>query len=388
MTQPLPRGIVRYRDRYRVRVTVDGQRIVVGDYDTPGEARNALTLAQADILRGTFVSPAERRAAARAAREKARADSRKAEEESLTISQWAGIWLRQLADAGRSQSTLITRRSTLRAHILPTIGSRTLAKLRQDDVDELLRSRHSPAVRTNVASTLRAMLRAAASQGAGGLTAVPVRIPVPKPNTSAALDASRIATPEQVRALCEAMPPRLALAPMLAAMMALRLGEVLGLQRGDVEGLENAGGAVLHVVRQWSSKTTGGAAYTPPKAGSAGALAIPDVLVPMIAEHLERYVGGDAHAPLFTAAGAERPLSQTAFDRHWRKAREVAGMEGYRFHDLRHTGLTMYARTGATLVEIMARGRHRNPDVAVRYQHATMERDRTNAARLGQAWAG
>ncbi|ETJ07326.1 MAG: hypothetical protein Q605_AUC00076G0002, partial [Actinomyces urogenitalis DORA_12] len=122
MTQPLPRGIVRYRDRYRVRVTVDGQRIVVGDYDTPGEARNALTLAQADILRGTFVSPAERRAAARAAREKARADSRKAEEESLTISQWAEIWLRQLADAGRSQSTLITRRSTLRAHILPTIG--------------------------------------------------------------------------------------------------------------------------------------------------------------------------------------------------------------------------------------------------------------------------
>ena len=79
-------------------------------------------------------------------------------------------------------------------------------------------------------------------------------------------------------------------------------------------------------------------------------------------------------------------MSQTRFDMEWRAARVKAGMPAFRFHDLRHTGLTLYAQAGATLSEIMARGRHKHPEVAVRYQHATLERDRANAAVLGAAF--
>lgn len=92
-------------------------------------------------------------------------------------------------------------------------------------------------------------------------------------------------------------------------------------------------------------------------------------------------------SPLFPSVrDSSRPLSQTLFDEEWRAARVKAGMPSFRFHDLRHTGLTLYAQAGATLSEIMARGRHKHPEVAVRYQHATLERDRANAAVLGAAF--
>ena len=170
--------------------------------------------------------------------------------------------------------------------------------------------------------------------------------------------------------------------------MSLRLGEVLGLQRGDFEGLDSPGLAVLHIRRQWNSKAYGGgAAYSAPKAGSEGVLAIPEELAAQVRAHLDRWVGGKKTSPLFPSVrDPSRPLSQTLFDEEWRAARVKAGMPSFRFHDLRHTGLTLYAQAGATLSEIMARGRHKHPEVAVRYQHATLERDRANAAVLGAAF--
>jgi hypothetical protein len=53
---------------------------------------------------------------------------------------------------------------------------------------------------------------------------------------------------------------------------------------------------------------------------------------------------------------------------------------GLRFHDLRHTGNTLAAVAGATTKELMARAGHSTADAALRYQHATQERDKTIAA--------
>lgn len=61
----------------------------------------------------------------------------------------------------------------------------------------------------------------------------------------------------------------------------------------------------------------------------------------------------------------------------------VAGLpEGYRFHDLRHTGLTRFAQEGATLAELMRRGGHADIHVVLRYQKATMARDVELASRM------
>ena len=63
----------------------------------------------------------------------------------------------------------------------------------------------------------------------------------------------------------------------------------------------------------------------------------------------------------------------------WRKACADAGIKGLHFHDLRHTGNTMAAATGASTKELMARFGHGTARAALIYQHATEERQRTIA---------
>ena len=50
--------------------------------------------------------------------------------------------------------------------------------------------------------------------------------------------------------------------------------------------------------------------------------------------------------------------------------------------DSRHTGLTLAAATGATTAELMHRAGHASADAALRYQHATRDRDRILAEAL------
>jgi integrase len=52
-------------------------------------------------------------------------------------------------------------------------------------------------------------------------------------------------------------------------------------------------------------------------------------------------------------------------------------------HDLRHTGGTLSAATGATLKELMARLGHSSVRAAMIYQHATSDRDKAIAKALG-----
>ena len=51
-------------------------------------------------------------------------------------------------------------------------------------------------------------------------------------------------------------------------------------------------------------------------------------------------------------------------------------------HDLRHTGSTWSAQSGATLKELMSRIGHSSTRAAMIYQHATRERDQAIAAAL------
>jgi integrase len=59
------------------------------------------------------------------------------------------------------------------------------------------------------------------------------------------------------------------------------------------------------------------------------------------------------------------------------------GLPDLRFHDLRHTGGTLSAATGASLKELMARLGHSSVRAAMIYQHATSDRDKVIAKALG-----
>ncbi|MGN9916362.1 tyrosine-type recombinase/integrase [Micromonospora palomenae] len=61
------------------------------------------------------------------------------------------------------------------------------------------------------------------------------------------------------------------------------------------------------------------------------------------------------------------------------------GVPGLHFHDLRHTGTTIAARTGASTRDLMARMGHDSTQAAVIYQHATSEADRAIAQAVSDA---
>ena len=67
----------------------------------------------------------------------------------------------------------------------------------------------------------------------------------------------------------------------------------------------------------------------------------------------------------------------------WATARDEINRPDLRFHDLRHTGLTWSAATGASTAELMRRAGHSSAQAALRYQHATEDRDRVLADALG-----
>ncbi|MGC4174281.1 tyrosine-type recombinase/integrase [Demequina sp.] len=329
------------------------------------------------MARRIFIPPRELRASRR---------SREVEElrGALTVREWADDWLARLADAGRSPGTTRSYRSTLDAHVLPAIGAMRLAEVSQDDVDAMLaKLKGKPGAWANAARTTRSLFLAAVSARAGGLTESPVSITIPKPVKSreTTVRDTDLATPAEVRAMAAGMPPALAIGVLLAAWCSLRLGEVLGLQRGDFDHLEDPDKAVVHVRRQWNSKASP-PAYTEPKADSRRTLSIPPALVPEIVDHLGTHTRPERTAPFIPSSqNPTMPASQTAFDLAWRKAREPV-RPGFRFHSLRHTGLTAYAQAGATLKELQERGGHKDAAVALRYQHATLERDRALAKKL------
>jgi hypothetical protein len=62
-------------------------------------------------------------------------------------------------------------------------------------------------------------------------------------------------------------------------------------------------------------------------------------------------------------------------------------LPGLHLHDLRHTGNTMVAATGASLRELMERMGHTSTRAALIYQHATSERDEAIAAAMGEVLA-
>jgi integrase len=66
----------------------------------------------------------------------------------------------------------------------------------------------------------------------------------------------------------------------------------------------------------------------------------------------------------------------------WRPAVEQLGLDGLRFHDLRHTAATLAAAAGATTKELMERMGHTSPAVALRYQHVMADRQGAIAAAL------
>jgi len=69
---------------------------------------------------------------------------------------------------------------------------------------------------------------------------------------------------------------------------------------------------------------------------------------------------------LFPGNGTQKP---TTLRRHWKLALTKAGIENFRFHDLRHCTASYLAMNGATTVDIAGVLGHKTLSMVKRYSH-------------------
>lgn len=181
----------------------------------------------------------------------------------------------------------------------------------------------------------------------------------------------RPATVSELETAVAALPADRQAIALLCGWCALRIGEALELRRGDLDLRRGQ----LTIGRAVSWLEGGPVVGTPKSRAGMRTVAIPPHILGALSRHLADHVAPGRNALLFTARDGSSHLQPSVFQGAWRKARASAGREDLRVHDLRHTGATMAAMTGATLAELQQRLGHSSVNAALRYQHAAKGRD-------------
>lgn len=185
-----------------------------------------------------------------------------------------------------------------------------------------------------------------------------------------------VASPAEVAALVDAITPRYRAAVLLAAWCGLRRGEVLGLFREDVDVM--AGTVTVRRNRVELLETRVAFDADPKTDAGKRTVAVPPHLMPVLREHMQSWAGPER---VFVGRDG-RPMRGDAVRQAFDRARKKVDMLGFRFHDLRHTGQTLAASTGATTKDLMRRLDHASPAASNRYLHAVDGRDAEIASAL------
>lgn len=347
----LPSG--RYRASY---IGPDGiRRGAPTTFDQVADADAWLSTISADITRGEWRPPEP-------ARE--------------TFRSYGMRWLESRADLRPSTAERYER--LWRIWLEPAFGDVPLGKMTPEDWRTWYtaqRAKHKDSLQPGAAYRLaRAILNTAVDDGL--LRSNPCRIKGAGRETS---PERPVVMPDEVAGIARAIAVRERPMVLLAAYCSLRFGELAGLRRGRIDLLHRT----IRIEEQGTELSSGQVVFGPPKTNAGRRqVAIPGELVPILEDHLSNYVRPEPDALVFTSPEGH-PLRRTKFRARWIKACRAAGISGLHFHDLRGSGATWAATSGATVRELMARLGHTTPNMALRYQHATAERDRAISDRLG-----
>jgi integrase len=346
---PSGRWQVRYYDQAGVRHTAPRT------FPSKADANRYLAQVEADLLRGAWTDP-------RLAR--------------ITFGEWVEQWWPTTADLRPGTRTLYGY--LLRRFLLPAFATTSLGKLDPLTVRTWLAGLHqagevTPTTIAKAYRLLRRILNVAVEAGY-------------LPRNPCVIKGAGIERPREMRhvsipqlmAIANVVPGRYRALILVAGFGGLRWAELVGLRRRHVD----LAGARLHVVEQ-AAEVKGKIIVGPPKTEAGRrVVTLPAVALEALAEHLGRYAMPGPDGLVFTST-AETYILRSNFSRWvWRPAVQRLGLDGLRFHDMRHTAATLAAAAGATTKELMERIGHTSPGVALRYQHIMADRQAALAAAL------
>ncbi len=325
-------------------------------FKAKGDASRWLSSIQRDIERGSWIDPA-----------------------------WGAVTLRDYAETWLAQRTLRPRtvelyRGLLDRYILPGLGASELGELSPRDVRTwhvalLKRGRPGPVTVAKAYRLLRTICETAVSDE------MVARNPCNLKGAAVEHSPERpVLTVAEVETLAETIEDRYGALVLLGAWCGLRLGEALALTRGDVDLEEGS----LSIEKSAAEVKSGERIVGPPKT-KAGIrkVYVPPHVLPALRAHVEKFSGPGPQGLIFTGTQGQ-PLRRGSLYTAWLRATRDIGLGGVRIHDLRHTGATLAAATGASTKELMNRLGHASSDAALRYQHATVDRDAAIARALSE----
>jgi integrase len=342
--------------RWQARYSTDGVllRTAPHTFETKTNALCWLTELEAEILRGQWIDP----------------DAGK-----LPFRAYADEWLRERQLRPKSRQLY---EGLLRLHLYPTFGEMPIGDIRERHVRrwraQLLDDGPGASTVAKAYRLLRSIMGTAVEDEL--IRRNPCRIKgagVERP------DERPILTVAQVFALADAMAPRYRALVLLATFASMRWGELAALRRHCVD----LDARVIRIEASLAELKDGSLVTGRPKS-DAGVrrVVIPSVIVDDLRWHLQRFAGQEPDGLVFVGEhGAQ--LRRSNFSRKWNKARDALGMPDLHFHDLRHTGNTLAAVTGAHLRELMERMGHSSTKAAMGYLHSTDERAKAIADALG-----
>ena len=255
--------------------------------------------------------------------------------------------------------------SYLRNHLLPRFGPTRLDAIGVLDVREwvveLSTKGLAPATVQKAYQTLSKVLRSAVD--ADVLAQSPCRgVDLPRIE----VNEMRFLTPAEIAQLAEAIDPRYRGLILLASYGGLRLGELAGLRRAQVDldqqtvrVIENAVEVRGHIMRG-APKTRAGRRTIPLAPTIANALG----------QHLDQYDVTEPDAPVFAGPHGGTLRAGAWRSRFWTPAIRAAGVAPLRVHDLRHTAVALWIAAGANPKQIAAWAGHTSVAVVLdRYGH-------------------
>ncbi|WP_187774172.1 tyrosine-type recombinase/integrase [Lolliginicoccus suaedae] len=323
--------------------------------------------------------------------------ARKKAAKKVTFCEYASQFLDVKRATGLAPRTLEGYQRYLDRFLLPAFGPMPLADITPDAVRNFyagmqFQGRRKDATggtqRAHVYGLLSSIMRAAEDEDK--IVKSPCRIRgAARPQRLQPADEHFVEQPlwlqkDVFNALVPVLPEQWQIAPVLGLFGALRFGEVVALRRKDISFRDGA----LHV-RRGVSRTRGEVheRQTKTLAGRRTVFLPPTAMV-ALRDHLDAHTGTGRDALVVSSVrDPAQHLSWSAFQRHWAKARSEAGHDELTFHHLRHAGISLFARCGATPRENEIRSGHSAATISHHYQHTDPERMGELARRMDEVWA-
>ncbi|GAA4899888.1 tyrosine-type recombinase/integrase [Streptomonospora salina] len=337
--------------------------------------------------------------------------------ENWRVDEYLTYWLEHVVKAERRPKTVQGYEGVIRRHLIPNLGKKRLGKLTARDVRTFITrirqecqcckngtdaarttpeccaaspkvccgSTLSPRMVQSIHAVLRNALESAAREEIiPRNVAKLVKVSPPRYGVNRGLD-----VPEAKRLLKVSADDRFHALYVLALCLGLRRGELLGLRWEDVD-LDAGQLEIVHTLQ----RVNGSLRLVPPKTDdSSRTVPLPGLCVQALRDHRKRQFAERSDAwpdweeqGLVFPSRRGTPLEPDNLRRTWEPLRRKAGLDGVRFHDLRHTCVTLLLNLDVPPQVVREIVGHSDIGVTMTiYAHASLEDKRRALGRLGDA---